>query len=69
MGRRPQHDSDRIATAVRIPVDLHERLQREAQARDVSINYLIIRGISLALDRLTPLSATERELQEDAPSI
>ena len=53
MGRKRQYEEDRVATAVRIPAGLHERLQREAEARDVSVNYLLVRGAELVLDRLT----------------
>lgn len=66
MGRKKQYESERVATAVRIPANLHEALQREAENRDISVNYLIIRGIEMVLSRLTPLSATERQLREEA---
>lgn len=46
--------------------ELHEQLQQEAEARDVSVNYLIVKGIKLVLERLTPLSLTERQLDEEA---
>lgn len=66
MGRPRQYEHPRVTTAVRIPADLHERLQREAAARDVSINYLIVRGIALVLDRLVPIATTEEQLNERA---
>ena len=68
MGRKKQYDSERVATAVRIPVELHDALQQEAQSRDVSVNYLIIRGIEIVLHRLTPLSATEEQLRSEIAS-
>lgn len=42
----------RRATAVRLPVSLHERLRGEADVRSVSVNLLIERAISEFLDRL-----------------
>ncbi len=63
MGRRSQCNGTRITTAVRIPAELHERLQQEAAARDLSINYLVVRGIDLILDRLRPIEVTEQELR------
>jgi len=44
----------RRATAVRLPVSLHERLRAEADLRLVSANLLIERAISEFLDRLPP---------------
>ena len=46
MGRPRVYDEDRIATAVRIDRDLHERLLAEAQRREVSTNRLINRMIA-----------------------
>ena len=66
MGRRRQYDPNRVTTAVRIPAEIHQQLQQEAEARDVSVNYLIVRGIKLALERLTPLSLTEKQFEERA---
>jgi predicted HicB family RNase H-like nuclease len=66
VGRKRQYEENRVATAVRIPAELHERLQREAEARDVSVNYLLVRGAELVLDRLTPLINTEKELRREA---
>lgn len=64
MGRKRKYDLNRVTTAVRIPAEIHERLQKEAEARDVSLNYLLVRGAELVLDRLTPLALTEKELLE-----
>lgn len=66
MGRRRKYDPDRITTAVRIPADIHARLLEEAEARDVSLNYLLVRGATLVIDRLAPLSETEKQLQQEA---
>jgi predicted HicB family RNase H-like nuclease len=66
VGRKRQYEEDRVATAIRIPARLHERLQREAEARDVSMNYLLVRGAELVLERLIPLSTTETQLGQEA---
>lgn len=66
MGRRRRYDPDRVTTAVRIPAEIHEKLQEEAEARDVSLNYLLVRGAQLVLERLTPLAVTEEQLGQEA---
>ena len=43
---------DRVATAVRLPVDLHEELQRRAEERDVSENFLMTRAVQHYLRQL-----------------
>ncbi|MHB8247065.1 MAG: hypothetical protein ACYDGN_17315 [Acidimicrobiales bacterium] len=54
MGRPRTYLEPRRATAVRLPVSLHERLRSEADVRLVSANLLIERAISEFLDRLPP---------------
>ncbi len=54
MGRPRTYLEPRRATAVRLPVSLHERLRSEADLRLVSANLLIERAISEFLDRLPP---------------
>lgn len=66
MGRKRKYDPDRVTTAIRIPAELHERLQEEAEARDVSLNFLLVRGAKLVLDRLSPLAETEEQLKSEA---
>lgn len=66
IGRRRRYDPDRVTTAVRIPAEIHQKLQEEAEARDVSLNYLLVRGAELVLQRLTPLATTEAELEWEA---
>lgn len=43
------------ATAVRLPQDLHARLQATADERGTSVNHLIVLAASYYLDRLPPL--------------
>jgi len=45
MARPRIYDEERVATAIRLPVSLHSDLRRLAHARDVSVNYLIIRAV------------------------
>lgn len=55
-----QAKDTRVATAIRVPKDLHTELQKQADARDVSVNFLIVRAINDFLDRLP----TPEQLQE-----
>lgn len=43
------------AYGIRLPVELHERLVRSAEERDVSTNWLMVKAISEFLDRLIPI--------------
>ena len=56
----------RVATAVRLPESLHHQLQDQAELRDVSVNFLVVRAMTkylqnppdpLALEELFPRSA------------
>ena len=49
MPRRTDSEK-RIATAVRLPRHLHVELQRQADQRDVSVNYLVVRAVSQYLE-------------------
>lgn len=44
----------RISTAVRLPHDLHAELQRQAEDRDVSVNFLVTRAVDHYLRQLPP---------------
>ncbi len=57
MGRPRVCDEPRIATAVRLPESLHQRLHDAATDRDVSVNLLVNRAVEDFLDRL-PSAAT-----------
>lgn len=46
-----------MATAVRLPVSVHERLHDAAADRDVSANLLVTRAVTEFLDRLVPVDA------------
>jgi hypothetical protein len=65
-GRPKQYLERRVTTAIRVPERLHERLQREAESRDTSINHLMVRAAAFYLDHhLPPLGpATEPEAVE-----
>ena len=45
MARPRIYEEERVATAVRLPVSIREELRHLAQARDVSVNYLITRAV------------------------
>jgi predicted transcriptional regulator len=42
----------RVATAIRLPKHLHEALRLHAEARDVSVNFLIVRAVNDFLEQL-----------------
>lgn len=47
--------TDRVQIQFRLPVALHERLTREAAAREVSANLIVVRAVGDFLDRLVPV--------------
>ncbi len=52
---RPRRNPARVTTAIRFHPEVHERLHAEADAREVSLNWLVNRIISEGLERLVPL--------------
>lgn len=44
----------RVSTAIRLPADLHAELQRCAEERDVSVNFLVTRAVHHYLQQLPP---------------
>jgi len=58
---RPQKYGERVTTAIRLPEELHEELQRAATERDVSINFLVTRAVEDYLERLIPVDALTSE--------
>jgi predicted HicB family RNase H-like nuclease len=56
----------RIATAVRLPQHLHDELQRQAEQRDVSVNYLVVRAVSQYLETAPDPAAFERSSSQSA---
>jgi hypothetical protein len=66
-GRPKQYVEDRVTTAIRVPVTLHERLQQEAERRDTSINHLMVRAAAYYLDHhLPPLGPADSESESSA---
>lgn len=55
MGRPRLYDQPRVTTAVRLPIELRDRLRHHAQLRDVSVNHLVNRAIEDLLDHLDEL--------------
>lgn len=47
--------ADRQQVCVRFPPELHDRLAAEAEAREVSMNWLVTRAVTQFLDRLIPI--------------
>lgn len=43
----------RVATAVRLPEPLHDELQHQADIRDVSVNFLVVKAVTRYLADLT----------------
>lgn len=56
----------RLTTAIRFPLELHDRLLAAADERDVSINYLVNKACSDFLDRLLPVDEI-RWTRDDPP--
>lgn len=54
---------DRVATAVRLPRELHERLQEHAEMRDVSVNWLVTRAVEHFLAELPTREEVEATLR------
>ena len=59
MGRPKRHLEPRVATAVRLPVTVHERLREAAEERQVSVNLLVEKAIDDYLARLVPVDELE----------
>jgi len=43
---------------------LHERVQREAEERQVSVNYIVVRAIERYLDCMVPVAELQLERDE-----
>lgn len=52
---RPRQYDNRTTTAIRFPAELHERLQHEAEVRELSMNWLVNRAVERFLDDLIPV--------------
>jgi predicted HicB family RNase H-like nuclease len=46
----------RTTTAIRFPEELHERLRKAADERDLSINFLVVKAVEEFLENLVPAS-------------
>jgi predicted HicB family RNase H-like nuclease len=44
----------RTATAIRFPEQLHDELVQAADARDLSVNYLVVKAVEEFLPKLIP---------------
>lgn len=54
-GRPKSHAKSRTTTAIRFPPEMHERLWKEAEGRDLSINFLVVKAVGEFLERLIPV--------------
>jgi predicted transcriptional regulator len=61
MGRPKLYPDQRVATAIRLPPDLHQALRREAAERDVSVNLLVTRAVTEFVGRLHGTEADPAE--------
>ena len=61
MARPKKYTEERVTTAVRLPVSLHRRLQEEAEARDVSVNYLVTKAATRMIDSMDATGEPEPE--------
>lgn len=52
---RPTVYGERKTTAIRLPVELHQRLVEAAAEREVAVNRLVIVAIEDMLERLIPV--------------
>jgi predicted HicB family RNase H-like nuclease len=58
---RPRvHQEERVATAVRVPKTLHDRVRAAALERQVGVNLLVVRALEEYLDRLVPVDELVR---------
>jgi len=55
MSRPKSYAAPRVSTALRLPVDLHDRIKAAAADRDVSTNWLMERLLADGVDRLIPV--------------
>jgi predicted HicB family RNase H-like nuclease len=53
----------RVSTAIRLPPDLHAELQRQAEERDVSVNFLVTRAVDHYLRQLRPADPLANALE------
>lgn len=56
----------RVSTAIRLPTELHAELQRHAEERDVSVNFLVTRAVDHYLRQLGPADPLATELTSTA---
>jgi predicted DNA-binding protein len=56
--------NERSATAIRFPVEMHERLRDASEAHHLPVNYLVVKAVEEFLENLLPpaeLRLTRRE--------
>jgi predicted transcriptional regulator len=63
VARPKKYLEPRITTAIRLPPDLHKRLQETAASRDTSVNHLMIKAATAYLARLPELETEETQTE------
>lgn len=63
---RQRKAEKRIATAVRIPESIHHQLQDQAELRDVSVNFLVVRAVTQYLQNAPDPLALEDPVARSA---
>ncbi|MBK5222021.1 MAG: hypothetical protein JJE52_03920 [Acidimicrobiia bacterium] len=66
MGRPRVSNERRIATAVRLPASVHQRLHLTARDRNVSANLIITSAVADYLDRLPSIDAVLTPMPADS---
>ncbi len=63
---RQRNTEQRVATAVRLPESLHHQLQDQAELRDVSVNFLVVRAVAKYLQSAPDPLALEGPVSRSA---
>ena len=63
---RQRNTEKRVATAVRLPESLHHQLQDQADLRDVSVNFLVVRAVAQYLQNAPDPLALENSVARSA---
>ena len=66
---RSKNARPRVTTAIRIPQELHEKLQLEAETRDTSINHLVVKAAEFYAAALHTPEAAPWECRQTARNL
>ena len=65
---RPREYGKRVATQIRLPLELHQRLKGEAEARGISVNRAIIQAIERSSDH-SPTTQVDEEAEVETCAV